>query len=57
MKLIYHPNEFLERKVQPVDLDNPSFDPKELHKEKHKRQTDSISQKSSGFSIFWFDSS
>lgn len=33
MKLIYHPNEFLERKVQPVDLDNPSFDPKELHKE------------------------
>jgi peptide deformylase len=33
MKLIYHPNEFLERKVQPVDLDNPSFDPKELRKE------------------------
>jgi len=33
MKLIYHPNEFLERKVQPVDLDNLSFDPKELHKE------------------------
>ena len=33
MKLIYHPDEFLERKVQPVDLDNPSFDPKELRKE------------------------
>jgi peptide deformylase len=33
MKLIYHPNEFLERKVQPVDLENPSFDPKELRKE------------------------
>lgn len=30
MKLIYHPNEFLERKVQPVDLDNPSFDPKQI---------------------------
>lgn len=33
MKLLYYPNEFLERKVQPVDLENPSFDPKELRKE------------------------
>ena len=33
MKLIYYPDEFLERKVQPVDLENPSFDPKELRKE------------------------
>ena len=33
MKLIYHPDEFLERKMQPVDLENPGFDPKELHKE------------------------
>jgi len=33
MKLIYHPDEFLERKVQPVDIENPSFDPKELHKQ------------------------
>ena len=33
MKLIYYPDEFLERKVQLVDLENPKFDPKELHKE------------------------
>ena len=33
MELIYYPNKFLEKAVQPVDLENPSFDPKELHKE------------------------
>ena len=33
MKLLYYPNEFLEREVQSVDLENPSFDPKELRKE------------------------
>ena len=33
MKLIYYPDESLERKVQPVNLENPSFDPKELRKE------------------------
>ena len=33
MKLLYYPNEWLEKEVQPVDLENPSFDPKELHKQ------------------------
>jgi len=33
MKLIYHPNEFLDKKVKNVDLSNPEFDPKELKKE------------------------
>lgn len=33
MKLLYYPNEFLEREVQLVDLENPIFDPKELRKE------------------------
>lgn len=30
MKLLYHPNEFLEREVKDVDFENPGFDPKEL---------------------------
>lgn len=30
MKLIYHPNKFLDTKVDLVDVDNPEFDPKEL---------------------------
>ena len=30
MKLIYHPDEFLEKKLKDVDIKNPSFDPKEL---------------------------
>lgn len=30
MKLIYHPNDFLEREVKDVDFENPGFDPKEL---------------------------
>ena len=30
MKLIYHPNKFLDTKVDLVDVDNPGFDPKEL---------------------------
>lgn len=33
MKLVYHPNPFLEKQVNPVDLENPSFDPVELKKE------------------------
>ena len=33
MKLLYYPNEWLEKEVQSVDLENPSFDPKELHKQ------------------------
>ena len=33
MKLLYYPNEFLEREVESVDLENPGFDPKELRKE------------------------
>ena len=31
MKLIYHPDEFLDKKVNEVDLLNPGFDPKELN--------------------------
>ena len=30
MKLIYHPDEFLEKKLKDVDIKNPSFDPIEL---------------------------
>ncbi len=30
MKLIYYPDEFLEKKLKDVDLNNPGFDPKEL---------------------------
>jgi peptide deformylase len=30
MKLLYHPNEFLEKTVKDVDIENPAFDPKEL---------------------------
>jgi len=30
MKLLYHPNEFLEKTVADVDFDNPGFDPVEL---------------------------
>ena len=33
MKLLYYPNEFLEKEVKSVDLENPGFDPKELRKE------------------------
>jgi peptide deformylase len=33
MKLVYHPDPFLEKQVKPVDLENPGFDPKELKKE------------------------
>ena len=33
MNLIKYPNEFLERKVKDVDLENPGFDPVELKKE------------------------
>lgn len=33
MKLIYHPDESLDKKVNEVDLLNPGFDPKELKKE------------------------
>jgi peptide deformylase len=33
MKLLYYPNEFLSKQVAPVDLENPSFDPKELKNE------------------------
>ena len=33
MKLVYHPNEFLEREVKDVDLENLGFDPVELKKE------------------------
>jgi peptide deformylase len=33
MKLIKYPNEFLEREVKDVDLENPGFDPVELKKE------------------------
>jgi len=33
MKLIYHPDEFLDKKVNEVDLLNPGFDPKELKKQ------------------------
>jgi len=30
MKLLYYPNEFLSREMKTVNLENPSFDPKEL---------------------------
>lgn len=30
MKLIYHPNDFLEQEVKDVDFEEPGFDPKEL---------------------------
>jgi len=30
MKLVFHPNEILEREVKTVDLENPGFDPVEL---------------------------
>ena len=33
MKLLKYPNEFLEKQVKAVDLDNPGFDPIELKKE------------------------
>lgn len=33
MKLIYHPNDFLNKEVKTVDLENPGFDPVELKKE------------------------
>jgi peptide deformylase len=33
MKLVYYPNEFLNKKVKEVDLENPGFDPVELKAE------------------------
>lgn len=30
MQLVYYPNEILDREVKDVNLENPSFDPKEL---------------------------
>lgn len=33
MELIYHPNNFLNKEVATVNLENPGFDPKELKKE------------------------
>lgn len=33
MKLLYHPNEFLEKEVADVDLTNPQIDPKLLKEE------------------------
>src|SRR6056300_133696 len=30
MKLLHYPNEFLNKKLNDVDLENPGFDPKEL---------------------------
>jgi peptide deformylase len=30
MKLLHYPNEFLNKKLDDVDLENPGFDPKEL---------------------------
>jgi peptide deformylase len=33
MKLLYYPNDFLEKQVDAVDLQNPVFDPQELKKE------------------------
>lgn len=33
MNLLYYPNEFLEKQVDPVDLQSPGFDPTELKKE------------------------
>ena len=29
MKLIYYPNEFLDKKVKDVNIESPEFDPKE----------------------------
>ena len=33
MNLLYYPNDFLEKQVDPVDLQHPGFDPKELKRE------------------------
>lgn len=33
MNLLYYPNEFLEKQVDAVDLQNPGFDPRELKNE------------------------
>ena len=33
MKLIYYPNEFLNKEVADVDIENPDFDPKKLKDE------------------------
>lgn len=33
MNILYYPNDFLEKQVDLVDLDNPGFDPHELKKE------------------------
>ena len=33
MKLVYYPNEILDREVRDVNLENPGFDPVELKKE------------------------
>jgi len=33
MQLIYHPNDFLNKEVKTVDLENPGFDPKQLKNE------------------------
>ena len=33
MKLILYPDNFLEKKVDPVDIENPDFDPHELKKQ------------------------
>jgi peptide deformylase len=33
MKLLYYPNEFLDRQVKEVDLENLTFDPSELKKQ------------------------
>lgn len=33
MELVYYPDEFLDRQVQEVDLDNPGFDPIQLKDE------------------------
>lgn len=33
MNIIYYPNDFLEKQVDPVDLTNPGFDPHQLKKE------------------------
>ena len=30
MKLIYYPNDFLDKKVKEVNIDSPEFDPKEI---------------------------
>lgn len=33
MKLVHYPNPILDEKLEPVDIDNPGFDPVELKKE------------------------